>query len=503
MIKRDIVIAVSLANLMFSDVWFEFLAPVRELNNTFRTLPGPQDFAAVMINVALLSAAFLGATMAVRKSGSTVLKGIFRWVFLLSLLLPMDQISTRYWNKPLQMRVSRLWNLHIFLFIPSAVILLWLLFYFNKSVTNAAKTLLVVLFSIVPFTIGQAAWGMITLDQKQLVSVSAASSVPASSPPHRVIWLIFDGMDGGDAVFGNLAANRLPNLDGFKRQAIYAPDAFPPGHETRISMPSYILGETVSTLLRSEPKRLLIFFEGKRGSYSWTDQPTIFSKARDRGVETGLLGWHIPYCTVMGQSLDSCFTQIFDTAIPDGDPGIMERALKQARRRLPFHLEQEHIERSRTGLRKAIEIGTDPRFGLALIHWSVPHFPPIYDRTTHRYTVLKSANAPDAYLNNVTLADDVFGEFKSAVDRAGLWENSTIILTADHPAALPPRPNFASLPVPFFVKTPGQHQGETLGFPVQTIAIHELTLAILGGDVQTPAQVVEWLTRHNPKASRP
>src|SRR5262249_35435519 len=47
---------------------------------------------------------------------------------------------------------------------------------------------------------------------------------------------------------------------------------------------------------------------------NWRDQPTIFKRARELGVNAELVGWHHPYCRILGDSLVRCLD------IPTGAP---------------------------------------------------------------------------------------------------------------------------------------------------------------------------------------
>src|SRR5205823_7372054 len=99
MTGRDVMIALSLANLMYLDVWVEFLSPLRESDRSFRSAPGVPDFAAVMVNVVALSLLFLVVVAVVRRIAPSPGMKLVRWAFLLSLLSPLNQIRVRYGNK--------------------------------------------------------------------------------------------------------------------------------------------------------------------------------------------------------------------------------------------------------------------------------------------------------------------------------------------------------------------------------------------------------------------
>jgi len=403
----------------------------------------------------------------------------------------------RYENKPpFEETLVRFSSTHGLMLAIGVVVALFLIVRFEQQMTSVAKTALLILFPLVLLTFARATWGMAIVAQAHPPAAMPHTDASDCAEPQRVIWLIFDGMNGGDDVFGNSAKVPLRNLRQLRQESVYAPHAFAPGVETRISMPSYILGRKISSLVRTNSDRLY-FTEARRESYSWEDEPTIFSKAKENGLRTALIGWYMPYCSVMSASLDSCYTQFFDTAIPNDRSGVISRILFQATRRVPFYFNAEHVARARNSLAKAIEAGTDPNHGFVMIHWPVPHFPQIYDRISHRYTRLRSFFNDDAYLDNAVLADDLFGEFQSALRRSDLWDSTIIVVTADHASPFPPETDISKIPVPFFIKMRGQNRGMVVDFPIGTLLIHDLSLAMMCGQVKTPFETIEWMRLHH------
>jgi hypothetical protein len=497
MTGRDSMIALSLANLVYLDVWVEFLSPLSESDRSFRPVPGIQDFAALMANVLLLSLVFAAVATIARRIAPSFGMKVVRWAFLLSLLLPLNQARVRYQNKPpLEETLVRFWASHPVILILGALLGVLVIFRFETQMARAATAALLILSPFMVLTFARALWGMTVFAHAYAPASMPHSPTAGCKEPQRVIWLIFDGMNGGDDVFGRSAKVPLPNLTRFRQQSIYAPLALAPGVETRVSMPSYILGREIAGLTRTASGIRYVARADNQSSL-WEDAPTIFSKAKQIGLRTALSGWYLPYCSVMSTSLDLCFTQFFDTAVPNDRSGILSRMAFQAERRLPFYFNAEHVARARNALAKAIEIGTDPDDDFVMIHWPVPHFPEIYDRNSHRYTRFRSFFTDDAYLDNAVLADDLFGEFQSALQRSGLWDSTIIIVTADHASPLPPRPDISKIPVPFFIKMRKQDQGAVLDFPIETLSIHDLSLEMMCGRIKTPSETIAWMNLHH------
>ena len=45
----------------------------------------------------------------------------------------------------------------------------------------------------------------------------------------------------------------------------------------------------------------------RRAGIGWTGGGTVFGDARAQGWRTAVVGWYNPYCTIYGDSLDSCY----------------------------------------------------------------------------------------------------------------------------------------------------------------------------------------------------
>src|ERR1035441_4101834 len=83
---------------------------------------------------------------------------------------------------------------------------------------------------------------------------------------------------------------------------------------------------------------------------------------------------------------------------------------------------------------------------------------------------------------------------RSAMVSASLWETADVIMTSDHwwryAAGLDGKMDQR---VPFAVRFPGGSQRTTYAEPFNTVALHDLTLAIVDGCVSSSSDVVAWL----------
>ncbi len=95
--------------------------------------------------------------------------------------------------------------------------------------------------------------------------------------------------------------------------------------------------------------------------------------------------------------------------------------------------------------------------------------------------------------------DQLLGEFLTALDDSGLYEESLLVVTADHGLSFQPgqpvrgltQANYSDIAgVPLFVKMPGQLQGGPDDRPVQSVDVLSMTLAALAGSTQLRTEAV-------------
>ncbi len=165
-------------------------------------------------------------------------------------------------------------------------------------------------------------------------------------------------------------------------------------------------------------------------------------------------------------------------------------------------------------LDQARRLATDPSQGLVFIHWSFPHKPNIYDRTTQDFKLGKKLS----YLDNLALVDRTVGELRREMESAGVWEDTILLITSDHslrgknPSAKFPHVSsedaavIGSKPdprVPFLLKLRGQRQAVTYEPAFNTVVTNDLLLALMRGELTSADNVVGWLEEHRSTAENP
>jgi len=145
-----------------------------------------------------------------------------------------------------------------------------------------------------------------------------------------------------------------------------------------------------------------------------------------------------------------------------------------------------------------------------VVHFILPHVPWRYLPSGRRYPEPGPTNIPGLisgvgwgpnadlvregwarHLLQVGFADRLVGRLRASLERAGLWDRSLVVVTADHGASFRPaearRPvdtgNFADIAnVPLFVKQPFQRRGGADDRLARTIDILPTIAKAVGGD---------------------
>jgi len=99
-----------------------------------------------------------------------------------------------------------------------------------------------------------------------------------------------------------------------------------------------------------------------------------------------------------------------------------------------------------------------------------------------------------SYLDNLVLTDHTLGELRRAMETAGTWENTTVLITSDHWWRIRGK---ADHRVPFMLKLAGQKKPVVHEPAFNTVLTHDLLLALMEGELSDPDSVTGWLNRRS------
>ncbi|HKY04526.1 MAG TPA: alkaline phosphatase family protein [Blastocatellia bacterium] len=529
---KDFGISVSLANLCFIEVWSRLITKstnpkAQYLRYSF------QESVAVIINVLLVATAIWLCVTLVKRSGSAAALRVARWLFIIGLLVAINGfIHTEFPDSAVDNAPALFDGAgQTILVVAILCVTVYLLARFLDRVVKVAAIALLLLLPFAAMTFGQTVWHIIKFSDKH----PGPLAQPSATAAPRVVWLVFDEMDQKLAFDARPASLKLPELDRLRAESIYAANAYPPAGQTLLSLPSLITGRFISGAEAVNPSELMITFEDSQTAVSWGAQPNVFSRAREAGFNTSLVGWYHPYCRIIGEYLDRCVyydvrrrswaavflnqaAALINTVPFVASSGLMNDSSLGLIKREEGARKQNFLGIYLSMLDDAKRLSADASVGLVLIHWSIPHSPNIYDSAGQELTWNKRVG----YLDNLALVDRTVGEMRQEMERAGVWEDTVLLITSDHSlrgkhlrANFPPAESEAanesaterfSKPdprVPFVLKLGGKPQPVTYEPGFNTVITQDLLLALLRRELTGAESVTAWLEKNRSVAESP
>ncbi len=487
---KDILLAVSLANLYFLWKWAEYFhAPYdyyRKEPYTWTTYSG------ILLNVLIFAMIFWLGKRLVSRSKSLVTHVLARIAFLAVLLVPLNLLRAK-----IGLKASTVMAYYPVI-IAVGLAGLFILARWNQVVARAAATLVLLLFPFFLFNAGRIGWEMIRLSRFGVAKgdgpLAPFNEVRPGLP--RVTWVILDELDQRVAFRERPPGLTLPELDRLRGESLSAERAVPPGGSTMVSMPALIVGRMLSGTVPSGGRDLHLTFSGATASVPWSTQSNLFSRARALGFNTGLVGWYHPYGRIIPSSLNSCQWLAYPPHDQRWGTDLYSVMQNQLLAGMPFHVRRLHQRAYLKSLADARQLAADARFGLTLCHLPVPHYPGIYDRRKNKLTTATLGTA-EGYLGNLVLADQALGLLRKTMEQSGTWDTSTILVSSDHwwreAGSLDGK---MERHVPFILKMPGNHQPITYSPEFNTVLTHDLILAVLRREITNHTDAVRWLDQN-------
>jgi hypothetical protein len=500
---KDLAMSLSLANLCFLTTWNELLnSPIRRSNAGL----------AVLINVAALALIFWIAIRVARRSTGTLPLRLARFFFPLVLLFPIKTCAR------LVLPGKRFTIELLALLLSILLVALFEVQPWHRMILNVSSVCCLVLFPFCLITFYQAFRTLIPVPDKH----SAAPLTSSTSTSPRVLWLVFDEMDQR-LTFGNRPATlQLPELDRLRSEGLYAPNAYPPSDSTVVSMPALIIGKLLSNAELVNQSKLVITPADSGEPADFNGHTNLFTRAEDAGYGTALVGWHIPYCSLIGENVSSC------TWVDHEESTLVESLTKQAEALggavplasdfvIAHQMETQNRQKRRKQyqdyssiLEAAKKVTVDPDIRLILVHWPVPHLPGIYNRAADSFEL----TVESGYLDNLRLVDRTVGELRRDLAGANLWDDTVLIVTSDHWLrsfwkTMGPDPEDRIIPgdpdqrVPFLIKLAREEKAVTYDASFNTVLTHDMVLALLRGEISNSDSVLSWLDEHRSVSQSP
>lgn len=505
---KDVALALTVANVMLFRVWWELLTYGPTDMFVMKATPAPAAYLIAIVNVIVLAFLLSGAVFIFRRYAGRNAAALIEITFAVSLVFPamalLGKWSTRH--PGLRNQMIRTLGQEGTSIIAFAVLLggIYMLGR-NGRIGGAA-----ILLPFVPITFGQALWKASTYDEHKLADEPIAGWLPVKSGSPHVIWIIFDRLDQRLTFVDRPAGLALREFDRLKQESVYGSNAFPPSSYTIMSMPALITGRLVAAARPDDGNSVFIrHHQADRGVKWMPAEDSLFSEARAAKWNAGIVGWYFPYCRTMNQSLSAC--EWFEMArqhnsydappnLPNWRPPVTAqlRSLLETDALSPFGQSlttQKHAATYDAIVSTARKAVTDSRLNLLLLHLPAPHGPFFYNRKTKRYDLQNSP--PRGYIDHLALTDATLGALRQELEAASMWDNTTLLVSADHSNGNSQLLDGQHNPrVPFLLKMAGQKAPVELSTSFNTVLTKQLLLDILKGKVQGPKDVGPWVEQH-------
>lgn len=483
--------AFSLAHLCLVRAWYGTLFPAG--HGYYNQIPVNLPLlAGLFLNLLLLTLLFKLVIFAVRRAPRVWQQRLSILVLGLLLLIPLNFVRLQYLGISGAAMIAFLSHPAVWGGAAVAVVLIW---QWHLLALSFLRGLLLILLPLAASTVvqlvqvGASLWGA---DRASSVpALAEALPVPAHQP--RVVWIIFDELDYRVAFEDRPAEVHLPEFDRLRGESLFATHAMEPGLETMVSMPALLAGHAVAAAEPISDRELRVTFAGDTNAMNWCVSTQLFGRARSLGVNSAVVSWYHPYRRLFARDLTFCtdlaiplFEQARGRTLGEAMANQLWSSLAPVQqRRLTVRVYQD-------GLRDALQVVTNPVYGLSLLHLLGPHEPGIY-RPDKRKLTVTSFSTVQGYFNNLALTDRALGELRGAMEAAGLWDTSWLILSADHRWRKADRyDGRIDHRVPFVVKAPGAKRGVEMNTPMNCLLTHDLILAILRGELTDLEGAATW-----------
>lgn len=496
--RRDIAIALSLANICFLRIWSEILSV--STTEAYYLEVANSDVVAAAVNVLLLATLFLALTAFARRYGdrgrTVVIAG-----FVIVLVAQLNALGPEL--APGVLSVIDRWKngAHLEAVLP-VVALAGIIAASARWPQRALRLTVGLVYFLAPFvlvTFGRAAWILAKIDPTELL---AAEAPPIGAPVDsvdgpRVVVIVMDALGRRHAVEARPAGFTLPEFDRLRAESVDATQVTQIASRTILSVPAMLTGLEIDASAPSSSEELMLTVDS--APVAWSTAPSLLDEAQALGGVAVVAGWYHPYCR-MFEELDGCSTYPTRTIGSRGRETRFFRTLVDQQLALTPYVglrikQIDLIEEQRIDALEAVTTGDR---GLVFLHLILPHTPWIWDSEENDYTL--TLFEPDGYYENMRLMDRVLGELRSAMEAADKWDSTAVLLLSDH--VMRYRPKYLNEPadprVPFILKLPGQRAGVTYDRPFNAMVTHDLVQALLRGQLQTAGDVTMWLDDRAP-----
>lgn len=387
--------------------------------------------------------------------------------------------------------------------VGGLVAVLGLALRFPQKVGSALRGIIVLYTPAAIVIASNALYGAYILTPKGASLFSHAALRPAPPPlpavKTRVVMFIFDELDQRLTYEARPADVEMPAFDAMKQTSFYATDARPPFWYTYMSVARLMTGDLVSRLKHAPGGDVNLWIRTAPAPISFREAPSILSDVRSRGGTIGIFGQiGFAYCELFYDKIEACWDRF---GVWQGQPHTflsnIPRIWSEFTRLVGYKLtgtsalasgNERDIGLFKQSFQDMEDAVSDPKLNFVYLHVRMPHDPFIYNRHKNDYD--PNTDPVRGYLDNLELTDRYLQSARTAMEKAGLWDRTTVIVTADHWWRISHKfDGIIKKRVPFLVKLPGQTTAFQFDQRLKTIGTRNLIRALFDGKVTSPDEI--------------
>lgn len=161
---------------------------------------------------------------------------------------------------------------------------------------------------------------------------------------------------------------------------------------------------------------------------------------------------------------------------------------------LPDWYSYEHLLVYQGFLQDAKELILNKDLNFVYFHFPIPHPPQIYDPQVMKERSFNSN--PFGYNENLALVEKSYVEIKKLLEENQMWENSIVIISADHWKRVPREYFSAHSEIPLIIKLEKKYNNGFAYNPVvSSIIVRDLILPLLRGEINTTEDLVSFISK--------
>lgn len=492
---KNFLFSLSLANLCYIRVWSALLT--KKSYFFLVNIPTKLDIYAIMINVIILATFFWVIITFIQSRKKEWLNNFSIICFFFLLFIPANAVRNVLTISPLDL-ISIQSQIHPSLKMMIIILIIITIIFFSKLLVRFIVFSILIFFPLIFFTFGNALFILPSLPQH--INVDQRQKTPKNSfnnQQNKVLVFIFDEMDQRITFLGRPKSLRLDEIDFWKNQSLFAQNAYPPGRGTTFSIPSYILGKILTTIEPIDSLSLGVGYSNAQKKIDWASVPNLFSAIHDLGFSSAVIGWHNPYCRAFSDYITECIQYPSENIFQNFGDNLTSKMAYQILILWPGYSRLIHSYVYSETLKNTKHVINDAKFNFILVHWPIPHPPGIFDRSKRRIS-LNNFSIVDGYLDNLQLVNETLKDIRENMEKGGLWDNTTIILTSDHwwrgsisyNGELDYR-------IPFILKLPNQKIGTEYEPKFNTVILKDLIINILNSKIRNSSDLINWLNNNS------